>query len=399
MKPYSTRLLPKLDLWSDILLLNISSLLAFLLAGVTGYQVPLLLCNLLWVVINYLLGNYRFSPSTYTFTYRILGFSKAVLLHYALVAAYGFLTGQGETPATNLSSLGYGLFVLLATLSRTLSPRLKPFWWPGDTGRTLTLAGECEQVEQALRQYYAQRPDLGFRYAGTFTFHGKGLPDEAVERFLDQHQPDLLYGCLSSLTHEQVQCLIRVVERYPTQLKLVPDYGSFGTDLTPVDYNDLLPVLGLTARPFPHEPDQPWKRAADVSLSLTAIVVGLPVLMLITGAVKLTSPGPVLYRQPRVGQHGKRFHAYRFRSLRLAADLQSRPAAPNDRAPRLTPIGEFLRESRLDELPQFLNVLQGDMSIVGPRPLKTYELDRLRAVESEDLPEMLRVKPGLTSLR
>jgi lipopolysaccharide/colanic/teichoic acid biosynthesis glycosyltransferase len=159
------------------------------------------------------------------------------------------------------------------------------------------------------------------------------------------------------------------------------------------------------------------KRFIDILGSIVGLILCLPVLLLIALAVKLTSKGPVLFRQVRLGQHGRKFTFLKFRSMYVNNDhkiheeyvkqfIKGAPgveqAAPNQQKlfklttdPRITPIGRFLRNSSLDELPQFLNVLFGDMSLVGPRPPVIYEFNRYDLWHKQRLST---VKPGITGL-
>ncbi len=136
------------------------------------------------------------------------------------------------------------------------------------------------------------------------------------------------------------------------------------------------------------------KRTFDVCFSLGLLALTLPILLLAALAVRLNSPGPVIYRQKRVGLRGKEFTLYKIRSMRLDAELQGAVwASKND--PRVTPVGRFLRKTRIDELPQLINVLKGDMSVVGPRPER---IDFIRELEKK-LPfydVRHTVKPGIT---
>ncbi|MBQ9639078.1 MAG: sugar transferase [Bacteroidales bacterium] len=144
---------------------------------------------------------------------------------------------------------------------------------------------------------------------------------------------------------------------------------------------------------------EPWqyatKRLFDVVLSFVAMVVLLPVYAFTALMVKLSSPGPVFYTQERVGKGGKPFRMHKFRSMYVDAE-QAGPALSSDGDPRITPWGRFMRKVRLDEIPQFYNVLRGTMSLVGPRPERQYFIDRI----VERAPEYLllqKVKPGITS--
>lgn len=135
------------------------------------------------------------------------------------------------------------------------------------------------------------------------------------------------------------------------------------------------------------------KRTPDLLISLVAIVILLPVFLVIAGVIKLTSKGPVIFRQQRAGKNGRPFLFYKFRTMRNDVD----PFGPSPKSahdPRLTRVGKFLREYSLDELPQLFNVLKGDMSIIGPRPLYISQISEW----SEQQKKRLLVKPGITGL-
>ena len=137
------------------------------------------------------------------------------------------------------------------------------------------------------------------------------------------------------------------------------------------------------------------KRIADIVISLVAMVVLSPVYLVTAIIVKCTSPGPVFYAQERIGYHGKPFKMHKFRSMYVNAE-EAGPALSKDNDPRITPFGRFMRKVRLDEIPQFYNVLKGTMSLVGPRPERQFYIDQI----VERAPEYLllqRIKPGITS--
>ena len=136
-----------------------------------------------------------------------------------------------------------------------------------------------------------------------------------------------------------------------------------------------------------------FKRIVDISIALSAVIILLPVLVVIFVAVRLTSKGPVIFKQERAGLNGRPFVFYKFRTMKLGVD----PFGPSPKSgddPRLTKIGRFLREHSLDELPQFFNVLKGEMSIVGPRPLYISQM----AEWDQRQRKRLLVKPGITGL-
>ena len=192
-------------------------------------------------------------------------------------------------------------------------------------------------------------------------------------------------------------------------IRLFPQQSSNGDEggWEEAIYRDLYGQQG------PGYPEGILKRAIDVAGSLLALVLFLPLLAVIAMLVKLTSPGPVLFCQKRVGQYGKLFNFYKFRSMYTNNDpgvhreyvTKLIEGAKHVQQPngmyklvhdsRVTPIGRLLRKSSLDELPQFMNVLVGDMSLVGPRPPLPYEFERYRAWHRR---RVLEIKPGLTGL-
>ncbi len=137
------------------------------------------------------------------------------------------------------------------------------------------------------------------------------------------------------------------------------------------------------------------KRIADVLISALALVLLSPVFLITALIVKFTSPGPVFYAQERIGYHGKPFKMHKFRSMYVDAE-DNGPALSKDDDPRITPFGRFMRKVRLDEIPQFYNVLKGTMSLVGPRPERQYYIDQIVKRAPEYL-LLQRIKPGITS--
>jgi len=168
----------------------------------------------------------------------------------------------------------------------------------------------------------------------------------------------------------------------------------------------------LASRPmlvFRTTPDISWallvKGALDRTLAALGLLLLSPLLLVIAAAIKLTSPGPAIFTQKRAGRHGRPFTMYKFRSMNTNAEMQraeliafnvmSGPVFKVESDPRVTPFGRFIRKTSLDELPQLLNVVRGDMSLVGPRPLPVYEVEQF---ESASHRRRLSMRPGLTCL-
>ena len=143
----------------------------------------------------------------------------------------------------------------------------------------------------------------------------------------------------------------------------------------------------------------PWekitKRIVDVLLSILAILILLPVFILLSFLIKTGSKGPIIFKQKRIGLYGNPFWIFKFRSMITEAEKDG-PQLSSQNDPRITAIGKFMRKTRLDETPQFFNVIKGDMAIVGPRPEREYYIEKI-VVKAPHYKHVLKVKPGITS--
>ena len=139
------------------------------------------------------------------------------------------------------------------------------------------------------------------------------------------------------------------------------------------------------------------KRTLDILTSTIALIMLSPFCLLVAILIKLTSKGPILYSQIRSGKHGEPFEIYKFRTMKVDAEKDSGPVWAQANDSRITPIGNFLRKSRIDEIPQFINVLQGHMSVIGPRPERPIFIEKLKE-DISDYSKRLAVKPGITGL-
>lgn len=155
-------------------------------------------------------------------------------------------------------------------------------------------------------------------------------------------------------------------------------------------------LSGIIVR-FARKRFEEFKRISDVLLSVAGLIAASPILICAAVLIKLTSCGPALYRQCRVGKDGRLFQIYKLRTMRNDAELKSGAVWAKENDPRITPIGRVLRKTHIDEIPQLFNVLKGEMSIVGPRPERPEMIKDLKEVIC-DYEKRLRVKPGVTGL-
>lgn len=177
-------------------------------------------------------------------------------------------------------------------------------------------------------------------------------------------------------------------------MKIIPDLYDIVSGQARMNSIYGFPLIEVTP-----EIMKPWeetmKRMADVLVSLVVLAAGAPLWMLVALAIVLDSPGPVFYRQVRVGRNGEKFTMLKFRSMRADAESLSGPMWAERNDPRVTRVGRIIRRVHIDEVPQFINVLVGHMSLVGPRPERAYFVEKLE----KELPfyrRRLRVRPGMT---
>lgn len=206
---------------------------------------------------------------------------------------------------------------------------------------------------------------------------------EEVIIALEDHQRDLIGGIIQQLN--SAADLI---------IKLTPDARDLIVGSVKQQSIFHSPFIVINNRLMP-EWQYSVKRIGDVVISLLAMIVLSPVYLVTAIIVRATSPGPVFYAQERIGLHGRPFRMHKFRSMYIDAE-QAGPALSKDDDPRITPFGRFMRKVRLDEIPQFYNVLRGTMSIVGPRPERQFYIDQIVKRAPEYL-LLQRVKPGITS--
>lgn len=199
---------------------------------------------------------------------------------------------------------------------------------------------------------------------------------------------------IESLEHENIGKIINLLEDTNVIVKIIPDmydilsgsvkmnaiYGAPLIEISP----DLMPVW-----------QQTFKRFIDILVSSVFLIIFSPVFLIIAVVIKITSRGPVFFVQERIGLHGLPFNIYKFRSMYINAE-NGTPMLASDNDSRITPFGRFMRRVRLDEIPQFYNVLIGDMSLVGPRPERQYFIDQIMPI-APHYRHLHKVRPGITS--
>lgn len=250
-----------------------------------------------------------------------------------------------------------------------------------------------------LKEVFETRIDYGYRFAGYFSDKKQnaniiGKIDD-IKQYTIDNKIDEIYCSLNEISNEKLKDLVEFADEANKTIKFIPDTKEIFSKNLKVDYYELFPVLSLQKTQLHNPVIKGVKRAFDVLFSLIVIVCVLswliPILAIL---IKLESKGPVFFKQGRPGIDEEEFFCYKFRSMQVNG-FTEKEASKND--PRVTKMGKFMRKTSMDELPQFFNVLIGDMSVVGPRP---HLWSQNKAYASKIKKYMVRhyVKPGITGL-
>jgi Undecaprenyl-phosphate glucose phosphotransferase len=301
--------------------------------------------------------------------------------------------------------LFWGTALLLCSVNRLIMRRvLKALRRRGYNVKNLVVVGAGELAElvgQKIREF----PGLGLRLVG-FIDAGNGGPrseqikPEIIGKVGDlipliaERRVDQILLALPRDAHQTMEKVLKSLEHEMVDVKVVPDLLQFVALKTGLEDLDGIPIINLSETPLSGWYG-PVKRLMDILASLVGIVIASPVMLGIAVLVKITSPGPVIFRQERMGLDGSIFTMFKFRSMRVDAEDESGAVWAVKDDPRRTRLGTFLRRTSLDELPQMFNVLKGDMSLVGPRPERPCFVEQFR----EQIPRYMlrhRVKCGLT---
>ncbi|MBI4353065.1 MAG: undecaprenyl-phosphate glucose phosphotransferase [Candidatus Omnitrophica bacterium] len=271
--------------------------------------------------------------------------------------------------------------------------------------RNILVVG-CDENARRLARFYRANPRFSTRVVG-FLHHGtvgeaeiEGVPvlGEAadLQGFLkSRREIHEVVLSLPGVSEEKVLQILYACEKELVSFRWIADIFGLIASKMSVSYLGGVPVLSFVDSPLGDWENRVLKRGMDVVLSSAALAALSPLFLLLAVSIKRNSPGSVFYRQERVGQDGRRFVLYKFRTMEVHAEKETGPVWAKEGDPRRTRIGAFLRENNLDELPQLWNVLKGDMSLVGPRPERPYFVSRFK----EDVPRYMArhsIRSGIT---
>ncbi len=291
-----------------------------------------------------------------------------------------------------VSQIVWALFLVLNVLFTYLSREivrqaLERRWRAGVGLKRLLIAGAGD-LGRVVADKILEHHELGYQIVGFVDDRAvgdhlghRGLPllgtlSEAAE-IARREQVDHLYIALPLEEHVKMLQVVDAASRECIELKVVPDLLQFIALRARLEELDGVPIISLNDVPLQGF-NAVLKRAIDVGLSAAALLVLAVPMAIVAAVVKLTSDGPVFYKQERMGLDGRGFNVYKFRSMFVGAEQTTGPVFARDNDPRCTPVGRMLRSLDLDELPQLWNVLRGDMSLVGPRPERPYFVEQFK---------------------
>lgn len=302
-------------------------------------------------------------------------------------------------------TLGYQFFVLLFLFSLLTFYRWfffslrRLYRVEGGNFVNVIVIGKDRNLPIVKKVFF--EPDFGYRYKGFFTTEPSDEKDylgqvNSCYEFILTQKIDEIYCIVSQVTKEELKNIIAFSDNNFKKLKLIPDNKEIFTRAMDVETFGNIPILNLRRTPLEMNYAKYGKRAFDIIFSLLVLILILSWLVPLLYIINLhESRGPLFFKQLRHGYNKRSFWCYKFRSMAVNQFSHTKMCEKND--PRITPIGKLLRKTSIDELPQFINVLKGEMSVVGPRPhMELHTLEYARSVDKYLVRHL--AKPGITGL-
>jgi exopolysaccharide biosynthesis polyprenyl glycosylphosphotransferase len=336
---------------------------------------------------------------------------KGTLISIATMIVIIFLATPGYYSRLIFGYTGIVLLIL-AVISRAVERAILVHRRKRGLGVDRVLLVGAGEIARSIMRAVVARPDLGYQIVGfvdddaSKTEIGRyptlGTTD-VLPDVITSHNIDQVIITLPWMSHRKIIRIMRQCERRQTKVRIIPDLFQMTLSKVVMENLDGIPLIGIT-EPALHSWQILLKRVMDVIVSVLGLAFLSPILGLVALAIRIDSPGPIIFKQIRVGREGRRFTCYKFRSMAVDAEAELDALRERNEAsgplfkmrddPRRTRIGRFIRRTSLDELPQLWNVLRGEMSLIGPRPplpseVKKYEPWHLRRLE---------VSPGITGL-
>lgn len=389
---YSVYIRPT-QIFLDLLIINLL-VLVFLRSAMSNFGYHTIL-TIFWLIISYYSGYYE----VYRFTKGIEIFGK-LLKQFFFISLITFAYVGYKYKYVTTEEVGFYIlftFLLVAFLKFSIFYFLKKYrLLYGGNFRKVVILGSGKSVEE-LKNFFTNNPDYGYNLTHTFDLKvNKKLEIGEFKKYVLANKVDEIYASINTLTSNEIDNLIHFADNNLKTIKFLPDSKNTFLRNLAVEYYGYIPIISLRTIPLDIEVNKRLKRFFDFVFSLFIIITVMSWLTpFIAFLIKLESKGPVFFKQKRNGLNYEEFSCYKFRSMHLnpIADLEQ--VQKND--PRITKVGKFIRKTSIDELPQFFNVLLGDMSVVGPRPHMVSHTE-MYAKSIDKFMVRHFIKPGITGL-
>ena len=288
------------------------------------------------------------------------------------------------------------LVVLVLRFMRVNNRNLKHMLIIGDNDLALNFAHKINSktyLGYNIAGFLGRKEHLGKTFEGTkFIGTFKDLPD-----VLKTHKFDRVVIAIPLKYYYHLNEIVDACEEEGIKAEIIPDYYKYLPAKPSVDMLDDMPIINIRYVPLDDAFNKFKKIIEDYFVAIVAIIITSPIMIITAIAIKLESPGPIIFKQERIGYNGKPFMMYKFRSMKVQDDEEEKSQWTTEDDPRKTRVGTFIRKMSIDELPQFFNVLKREMSVVGPRPERPYFVEQFK----KEIPKYMvkhQVRPGLTGL-
>ncbi|WP_366105150.1 undecaprenyl-phosphate glucose phosphotransferase [uncultured Algibacter sp.] len=351
--------------------------------------------NFAWIIISLKNSFYNVNRNTRLIQILPLLFRQMILFSIIVYAFIGFF----KQPIMSRLALGNYLLIifLLICVFKFLTTFLLKKYRTVLRGniRKVIVIGDNDKSRQLIRTFNT-RIDFGYKFEANFDTRRKDFLLDDCFNYIIENSIDEIYFSVAELSNKQINRLIDFADNNLRELKFIPDNKDIYSKKLKYEYYDYIPVLSLRAIPLQESVNKFVKRLFDILFSLFIIVFVLswltPILAIL---IRIESKGPVFFKQSRNGFNYQEFDCFKFRSMTPNKNAHLHQATKGDL--RITKVGSFIRKTSIDELPQFFNVLFGDMSVVGPRPHMVSHTN-MYAQRIDKFMVRHFVKPGITGL-
>ncbi|OAQ40587.1 hypothetical protein A5893_06485 [Pedobacter psychrophilus] len=362
---------------------------------------------LFFLLLYEFLGHYEkpLRKSRYKEFIAVLNLSVVLSIAYIILESLYYQGQSNQELITAAIKIAFYHFMIIYSVRLITLTILKRLLQNNVLGFKTIIIGNNTKAFQLYQEIQSQKKSLGFQILGFIVLDKEKLPSKIdnqlylgelnqLDIIIQNHQIEEVIIAIETSQHHQLKSILDDLENTDVFINIIPDMFDVVSGFVKVNYLFALPLISLNRDYMPF-----WQRTIkkifDYVFSLFVLIILSPLFILIAILIKTTSKGPIFYIQERIGKKGVPFHILKFRTMVVDAEKDG-PQLSYNNDNRLIRIGSFLRKLRLDELPQFLNVLKGEMSVVGPRPERAFYINQIKKI-APHYSYLQKVLPGITS--